>query len=65
MVLQLSGRWVWDFWLAADRGLWHVFYLYAVQAPDDPDKRHFSARIAPSSRRLGAHFRGERLATFL
>jgi beta-fructofuranosidase len=45
MVLQLSGRWVWDFWLAADRGLWHVFYLYAAQTPDDPDRRHFSARI--------------------
>lgn len=45
MGLQLAGRWVWDFWLARDQGLWHVFYLHAPQTPDDPDKRHFAATI--------------------
>ena len=45
MGLQLAGRWVWDFWLVQERGLWHVFYLHAPQTPDDPDRRHFSARI--------------------
>jgi beta-fructofuranosidase len=45
MALELADRWVWDFWLVQDEGLWHVFYLHAPQTPDDPDKRHFSARI--------------------
>ncbi len=45
MSLQLAGQWVWDFWLAQDRGLWHLFYLHAPQTPDDPDKRHFAATV--------------------
>lgn len=45
MSLQLADQWVWDFWLARDRGLWHVFYLHAPQTPDEPDKRHFAATI--------------------
>jgi beta-fructofuranosidase len=45
MGLRLAGRWVWDFWLVRNRGLWHVFFLHAPQTPDDPDKRHFAATI--------------------
>ena len=45
MGLQLADRWVWDFWLVQDQGLWHVFYLHAPQTPDDPDQRHFAATI--------------------
>lgn len=45
MGLQLAGRWIWDFWLAEDRGRWHVFYLHAPQTPDDPDRRHFAATV--------------------
>ena len=45
MGLRLESSWVWDFWLAQDAGLWHVFFLHAPRTPDDPDRRHFSARI--------------------
>lgn len=45
MGLQLTDQWVWDFWLAQEGDLWHVFFLHAAKTPDDPDKRHFSARI--------------------
>ena len=45
MVFRPADRWVWDFWLVADQGLWHMFYLHAPQTPNDPDQRHFSASI--------------------
>ena len=45
MGLHLADRWVWDFWLVREAGLWHVFFLHAPQTPHDPDRRHFSATI--------------------
>lgn len=45
MGLQLTDRWVWDFWLAEAGGPWHAFFLHAPKTPADPDRRHFSARI--------------------
>ena len=38
-------HWVWDFWLADDGKLFHIFYLHAPKSLGDPDLRHRNARI--------------------
>jgi beta-fructofuranosidase len=44
-VLQLDDRWIWDFWFARHDGRYHVFYLQAPVALEDPDLRHWNATI--------------------
>lgn len=43
-MLNIPGRWIWDFWLARSADEYHIFYLHA---PDSvlPDDRHFVADI--------------------
>jgi beta-fructofuranosidase len=38
-------HWLWDFWLADDGKLFHIFYLHASKSLGDPDLRHRNARI--------------------
>jgi beta-fructofuranosidase len=38
-------HWLWDFWLADDGKLFHIFYLHAPKSLGDPDLRHRNARI--------------------
>jgi beta-fructofuranosidase len=45
MALRLADKWVWDFWLVADRGRHHLFYLQAPRALGDPRLRHLNASI--------------------
>ena len=45
MVFALPDHWVWDFWLADDGGLFHLFFLHAPHALADPELRHRNARI--------------------
>lgn len=45
MAFSLDDHWVWDFWLADDGTLFHLFYLHAPHALGDPDLRHRNARI--------------------
>lgn len=45
MAYHLPDHWVWDFWLADDGDLYHLFYLHAPKALGDPDLRHRNARI--------------------
>ena len=44
-MFRLPEAWVWDFWLADDGQHYHLFFLYASRALDDPDARHHRASI--------------------
>ncbi|HEV7899791.1 MAG TPA: glycosyl hydrolase family 32 [Planosporangium sp.] len=44
-MLRLPDHWVWDSWLAVDRGLYHLFFLRASRALLDPERRHLRASI--------------------
>jgi beta-fructofuranosidase len=43
--LVLPDHWVWDFWIARDEDVWHIFYLKAPKSLGDPDLRHRNATI--------------------
>ena len=45
MGLSLPDKWIWDFWLAEERGRFHLFYLQAPRALGDPNRRHWHASI--------------------
>lgn len=45
MTFTLATHWVWDFWLADDGDLFHMFYLHAPKSLGDPDLRHRNARV--------------------
>ena len=45
MALALADKWVWDFWVAEDAGMFHLFYLQAPRDLEDPDRRHWHASI--------------------
>jgi len=45
MTFARDDHWVWDFWLADDGDLFHLFYLHAPRSLRDPDLRHRNARI--------------------
>lgn len=45
MAFSLPDHWVWDFWLADDGSLFHMFFLHAPRSLGDPDLRHRNARI--------------------
>jgi len=42
---SLDTDWVWDFWLADDGDLFHMFYLHAPTSLGDQHLRHRNARI--------------------
>ena len=44
-MFRLPEAWVWDFWLADDGQHYHLFFLYASKALNDPDARHYRASI--------------------
>ena len=43
-MLRLASSWVWDFWVADDGDLFHLFFLKAPRDLD-PDERHWHARV--------------------
>ncbi|NEM92024.1 glycoside hydrolase family 68 protein [Galbitalea soli] len=45
MTFALDDHWVWDFWLADDGDLFHMYYLRAPKALADPQLRHRNATI--------------------
>ena len=45
MTFARDDHWVWDFWLADDGDLFHLYYLHAPRSLGDPDLRHRNARI--------------------
>ncbi|WP_345801331.1 glycosyl hydrolase family 32 [Microbacterium sp. AZCO] len=44
-MFDLPGSWVWDFWFADDGERYHLFFLYASRALQEPDARHYRASI--------------------
>ena len=44
-MLRLEDNWVWDFWLARDGDLHHIFFLKAPRSLGDPERRHGNATI--------------------
>ena len=45
MTFSLDTHWVWDFWLADDGDLFHLYYLHAPKALGDQNLRHRNARV--------------------
>lgn len=45
MAFNRPDHWVWDFWLADDGQVFHLFYLHAPKGLGHPDLRHRNARI--------------------
>lgn len=45
MTFSLEHHWVWDFWLADDGDIFHLFYLHAPKSLGDPRLRHRNARV--------------------
>ncbi len=44
-MLRLEREWVWDFWLADDGRLFHMYFLQAPRSLGDPGLRHRHASI--------------------
>lgn len=44
-MLRAPGEWIWDSWIADDGERYHLFFLRAPATPEDPMRRHTSARI--------------------
>ncbi len=55
-VLRLPEDWVWDSWVADDGERYHLFFLAAPRALDDPELRHTSARIGHATSTDLAHW---------
>lgn len=45
MTFRPTDRWSWDFWLADDGDLFHLFFLQAPTSLRDPDLRHDHASV--------------------
>src|SRR5687767_12256345 len=45
MALRLEDKWVWDFWFAVEGDNYHIFYLQANRALENPDMRHWNVSI--------------------
>ena len=44
-MLRLPDHWVWDSWVADDGIDYHLYFLMAPRALQDPSKRHLAARV--------------------
>ena len=42
MVLALDEKWIWDSWYAHDGERWHVYFLQADKAIEEPELRHWN-----------------------
>ncbi|GAA1996759.1 hypothetical protein GCM10009777_37180 [Microbacterium pumilum] len=51
MTFSLDTHWVWDFWLADDGDLFHMFYLHAPKSLGDQHLRHRNAKIGHATSR--------------
>lgn len=41
-MLALDGKWIWDFWLAQNHGVWHAYFLQADKSLVNPELRHWN-----------------------
>lgn len=44
-MLELAGRWVWDFWHVRDGEVHHLFFLAAPRSLGEPELRHWHAGV--------------------
>ncbi|MDQ3734032.1 MAG: glycosyl hydrolase family 32, partial [Actinomycetota bacterium] len=44
-MFRLPAAWMWDFWIADDGAMYHLFFLKASRALIYPDRRHWRASI--------------------
>lgn len=44
-MFALPEAWVWDFWLVDDGQTYHLFFLYASRALQNPSARHYRASV--------------------
>jgi beta-fructofuranosidase len=51
MTFSLEDHWVWDFWLADDGDLFHLYYLHAPKSLGDQHLRHRNAQIGHATSR--------------
>ena len=51
MTFTLDTHWVWDFWLADDGDLFHMYYLHAPKSLGDQHLRHRNARVGHATSR--------------
>lgn len=56
-MLQLQDKWVWDFWFAVDGDDYHMFYLQADRALQNPDLRHWNASVGHAFSRDLVHWK--------
>ena len=63
MTFALADSWVWDFWVARDGPTYHLFFLQADRALEDPELRHWHASIghATSTDLTNWHYLGRAL----
>ena len=45
MGLRLENQWIWDLWLVVNGADYHVYYLQASRALNDPELRHHNVSI--------------------
>ncbi len=45
MAFMRADHWVWDFWIARDDGVYHLFFLQAPRSLGDPELRHWHATV--------------------
>ena len=50
-MLRLDSDWIWDSWVADDGELYHLYFLKAPRALEDPGRRHTKARIGHATSR--------------
>ncbi len=55
-MLQLSDKWVWDFWFAVDGDDYHIFYLQADKALKEPELRHWNVSVGHARSRDLEHW---------
>lgn len=51
MTFTLEHHWVWDFWLADDGELFHLYYLHAPKSLGDQQLRHRNAKVGHATSR--------------
>jgi glycosyl hydrolase family 32 len=50
-VLRLEDQWIWDSWIADDGDRYHLFFLKAPRALEDPSLRHTAATVGHATSR--------------
>lgn len=44
-MIKLDEKWLWDFWLTQDNGLWHIYFLQANKSLIKQELRHWNVSM--------------------